>query len=559
MNRIAAGGVTVLGMAAVLAFKPAFTHAAEAPITIDVIVTDAKSRPIQDLRPADFVVTDSGETRAVDDVRPQSSGTRVFGIFLDEFHVQAGNASTRARNALLSFVETQLRDGDTIAIVKPLDPLHAIAFTGDRNVVRQVINGFEGHAGDYTPRSEFERNFMSRDPKTAEPARAQIVSAALIALARRLGEQQDGRKALIFVSEGFRPAQPRAIVYAANRNHVAIHSVDPDPEANDNDAMLRALSEQTSGYASINEAELSPALTQVTTDLDHHFILTFTSQGPEDGRFHPVQVTVNKAGARTRARSGYWAADAALAAAVAKATAIRTAVPFRPSYSSPYIRQWIGMSRGPEGLTRVTITWEPGAAPPRNQRVVAVTLKATGGDGQVLFEQQVGPGEVDRAAFDAPPGFMAVEMAIQSSTGAPLDTDYRGVSVPNLQVAKPTFATPQLIRTRTARQFTEISQNPDAAPSPSRSFSRTERLLVRVPAYSAGDTHPVVTARLLNRKGITMRELQRVAAPLAPGYAQFDLPLASLAPDEYRVELGAVNPTGPRDEVKEILIFRVTD
>jgi hypothetical protein len=56
-----------------------------------------------------------------------------------------------------------------------------------------------------------------------------------------------------------------------------------------------------------------------------------------------------------------------------------------------------------------------------------------------------------------------------------------------------------------------------------------------------------------------MRQLQPVAAPLPPGTVQFDLPLASLAPDEYRVELAAVNPEGPRDEATELLPFRVTN
>jgi hypothetical protein len=105
-----------------------------------------------------------------------------------------------------------------------------------------------------------------------------------------------------------------------------------------------------------------------------------------------------------------------------------------------------------------------------------------------------------------------------------------------------------------------VSQNPDAAPSAARSFSRTERLLVRVPAYGAGNTQPVVTARLLNRRGVTMRELPSVDTPAAAaGVAQFDLPLASLAPDEYRLELDASNASEPREEVKEILVFRVTD
>jgi VWFA-related protein len=533
--------------------------AADEPVSLDVVVLDAKSRPLQNLQPADFELIVSGETRSIDGVRQHAGGPRVFGILLDEFHVRAGDPTERARNALLRFIDTQLRDGDVVAIVKPLDPLHAIAFTRDRHVARQVVAAFEGHAGDYTARSEFERNFMSRDPKTAEPARAQVVSAALQALSRRLGEQQEGRKALIFVSEGFRPAQPRAIVYAANRNHVAVHPVDPSPESGDHDAMLRALAEQTGGNAAINQTDLGPALTQAASDLDHHVMLTFKADGPEDGRFHPVQLRMTRAGAQARVRSGYWSRDAALAAAAARASAPRTTLPFRPSHSSPFIRPWVGMTRGDSGLTRVTVTWEPGEDPPRNQRIAAITVKATAGDGTVLFEDRLGPGDADRAAFDAPPGYIAIEMAIQSSSGAALDTDYRAVSVPDLQVTRPTLATPQVLRTRNARQFADVSQNADAVPSSSRTFSRTERLLIRVPAYSAGDTPLTVTARLLNRRGTAMRDLPAVAAPLPPGIVQFDLSLASLAPEEYRLELSAANRTDPREEVKEILTFRVTN
>ena len=80
-----------------------------------------------------------------------------------------------------------------------------------------------------------------------------------------------------------------------------------------------------------------------------------------------------------------------------------------------------------------------------------------------------------------------------------------------------------------------------------------------MPAYGPADTLPVVTARLLNRRGIPMRPLQAVDGTAAARHVQFDLPLASLAPDEYRVELAAANATGPRDEAKEIVAFRVTE
>ncbi len=563
-----------LGVAMVFASLVAFSHglavvspklgafqratAENEQVTLDVVVTDAKSQPIKDLRPGDLELTDAGETRTVEAVRLQQGGGRTIGIFLDEFHVRAGDATNRARAALTRLVDT-LRDEDMVALVKPLDPLHAIAFTQDRALIRKVIDAFDGHAGDYTPRSDFERNFMSRNPKTAEATRAQVVSAALQSLARRLGDQPQARKALILVSEGFRPAQPRAIIYAANRNGVAVYPLDPHLEATDDESMLRSIAEQTGGAASINDPDLAPALARAMADLDHYFVLSFPPSGPADGRFHPVQVRVKRPGAQARSRSGYWAPDARVAAAAAKAAAPRNALPFRASRSSPYIRPWIGMSQGPDGMTRVTVTWESGATPPRNQRVASILVKATANDGTVLFEERIGAGDVDRAAFNARPGYIALEMVIQSSSGAELDTDYRGISVPNLQVSRPTFATPQVLRTRTARAFVEMSQKLDAVPVASRTFSRTERLLIRVSAYGPGNSSPVVTAQLLNRRGIPMRQLQVVDAPLPPGTIQFDLLLASLAPDEYRVELAAANATGPRDEAKEMIPFRVTN
>ena len=541
-----------------LTFRSASAAPAE-PVTLDVVVTDAKARPVKNVGPDDLELTVAGEPLRVDAVRLESGGGRIIGIFLDEFHVRAGDATLRARAALTRLVDTGLRDGDTVALVKPLDPLHAITFTQDRALIRSVIAAFEGHAGDYTPRTEFERNFMTRDPKTAEATRTQVVSAALQSLARRLGEQQSGRKALIYVSEGFKPAQPRAIVYAANRNEVSFYPLDPSPEPADDESLLRSIAEQTGGAASINEGDLAPAITQALADLDQYFVISFTPAASGDGRYHAVQIRLKRPGTVTRSRSGYWAPDTALAAALAKAASTPPTVAFRPSRSSPYIRQWVGMSRGPDGLTSVMVTWEPGAEPPRNQRIASVVLKATANDGKVLFERRVGAGDVDRATFNAPPGYIALEMALQSSSGTSLDTDYRGISVPNLRVSRPTLATPQVLRTRTARSFTETSQNAEAIPVASRTFSRTERLLIRVPAYGPNNIAPIVTARLLNRRGTPMRQLEVVEAPLPPGIVQFDLPLASLAPDEYRVELAAANPTGNRDEAKELLPIRVTN
>jgi hypothetical protein len=70
-------------------------------------------------------------------------------------------------------------------------------------------------------------------------------------------------------------------------------------------------------------------------------------------------------------------------------------------------------------------------------------------------------------------------------------------------------------------------------------FRRTDRLLVRVPAYQAGGDAADVSVRLLNRLGQLVRELDRVPGPEVLGVTQFDLPLAPFAPGEYYLQLTA--------------------
>ena len=90
-------------------------------------------------------------------------------------------------------------------------------------------------------------------------------------------------------------------------------------------------------------------------------------------------------------------------------------------------------------------------------------------------------------------------------------------------------------------------------PRPAREFRRTERLIIRVPAYGAAG--PVeVAARLLNRVGQTMRELD-VMPGGAPGLTQFDLPLAALAPGEYFLQFTVQGPSGP---VSQRVSFKIT-
>ena len=122
-------------------------------------------------------------------------------------------------------------------------------------------------------------------------------------------------------------------------------------------------------------------------------------------------------------------------------------------------------------------------------------------------------------------------MTVLGLAGQKLDTDVRDLEVQAPRDATPLLLPPVLIATQSAREFREAIADPSAPPVPAREFRRTERLLVRVPAYATSGAVPV-SANLLNRVGQTMRVLDTLPAD-ASGVTQFDLQLAPLAPGDY--------------------------
>jgi hypothetical protein len=158
-----------------------------------------------------------------------------------------------------------------------------------------------------------------------------------------------------------------------------------------------------------------------------------------------------------------------------------------------------------------------------------------------------------RASFQSPAGRLLVQMAIEDATARVVDRDVRDLVVGGFP-GPVTIGTSEVFRARNAREYNVLASDPDAAPVASRQFSRTERLLIRVPVFSTGGA-PVVSARLVSGFGGAMRDL--AVSPVASRATEYqiDLPLAALAVGAYTVELSARTPDG---EAKESLSFRVT-
>jgi hypothetical protein len=176
---------------------------------------------------------------------------------------------------------------------------------------------------------------------------------------------------------------------------------------------------------------------------------------------------------------------------------------------------------------------------------VLVTARSL--DGRTLFEgplAAVGNGK-DLARFALSAGRVELALAIRDDRDQIVDTDARDVDVPDWRSstkAGPQLLPAEIVRTRGPRDAQRTDA--DAAPTASRTFMRTNGLLIRTPAFDPRGTPVHVSARLLNLAGGLMYEIPPLPDSATDHPSQFVLPLAGLAPGVYQLELIASNAQG---------------
>jgi VWFA-related protein len=385
----------------------------------------------------------------------------------------------------------------------------------------------------------------------------------------------------------------RLVYDLANKNNVAIYAVDPRGLATSefdisenivgqvdrvylNSTMdtLRTLALESDGRAIVNRNDLTTAMKQIVRDTSSYYLLGYNSTlAPTDGKFHEIKVRVRRPGVQVRARRGYWAVSQE---DVARMTAIANPKPGPPkavesalaAINQParnrVIRTWIGIERGQDGRTKISFVWEPMPKAPgdtvRNSGTAArVSVMAVAPDGSPYFRGRVpdtapaASASSSRVVFDAQPGKMQLRLSVESADAQVIDSEVREITVPDL-TSQTALGTPAVFRVRTARELQQLKADAKAVPTAAREFTRTERLLIRVPAYGPAATTPKLTARLLNRAGQAMTDLQVTAAASSDAPSEIEVPLASLSAGEYLVEITAAGESGSQ----ELIGFRVT-
>jgi len=367
-------------------------------VSVDVIVTDKKSGDVVlDMKQDDFEVREDKKPQKIDtfelvkidpitmagapppreirstydeEAAAREPNTRLFILFLDDYHVKRGS-DLAVRGPLMDFVQNQLAPQDMVAVMYPLTPVTALTFTRNRDSLVGAINHFEGRKNNYEPRNEFEEKYAYYPAVQVEQIRNDVTISALEGAAIKLGGMREGRKSIIFVSEGFtanlpvqladpvaalprvgnrsQPGQDptndprvesqkffnqadlqnrmRDVYDACNRNNTSIYAVDPRGLAaqeydidkgvslnTDRQNLtstidtLYTLANNTDGRAIVNRNDLATGMKQIMRDASGYYLLGYTSaSAPTDGKFHAIDVHVKRPGVEVRARKGYWA------------------------------------------------------------------------------------------------------------------------------------------------------------------------------------------------------------------------------------------------------------
>src|SRR5216684_6957985 len=391
-------------------------------------------------------------------------------------------------------------------------------------------------------------------------------------------------------------SQLRDVYEEANHYNVSIYAVDPrmlatgefglDLPAIDsrldqqylNSTMdtLRTLSLNTDGRAIVNRNELTLAMKQIVRDTSGYYLLGYNSTfTANDGKFHEIKVRVKRPGIEVRARKGYWA--------LSRTEAASASAPPKPSVPKPVdlaisaataatqsriVRTWLGAERGADGKTKVTLVWEPSplvpGVPVRASDVPSrISVTAAGDDGTPYFRGRVpeavpapGPSAAGgRTTFEVPPGKLRLRLSVEGSGTNVLDTETREITIPDLTAPLTLLSTPEVFRARTAREMQQLKNDARPLPVVGREFSRTDRLLIRVPAYGPGTAAPKLTAHLLSRTGQRMSDLPVTASASPDKPPEIEFPLSGLAAGDYVIEIDA---TGDGGDAQELLAFRVT-
>lgn len=293
---------------------------------------------------------------------------RVYVMILDDLHVDALR-SQRVKSSARQFIERNLGANDRMAVIYTGGRADASQdFTNNKRLLIAAVDRFLGRKIPSPTQSRNDEYYWQREtqtPDTRIPDRyeqeRQYNAQSMLSSLRQVAEWFEGvrgrKKTMLLFSEGIdydlsdilrRYDQPsnvassliadiRGTVDATARSNVSIYAVDPralstlfdeqigvtsyadfdNPQAGIGPTSLatelrmsqdslRQLSDQTGGFATVNTNDTVNAFDRIVRDNSTYYVLSYYPPSQKaDGKFHRIEVKVNRPGVTIRARRGY--------------------------------------------------------------------------------------------------------------------------------------------------------------------------------------------------------------------------------------------------------------
>jgi VWFA-related protein len=285
---------------------------------------------------------------------------RIYLIVLDDQHTDPRRAP-RVKAAMRRFIEESFGTNDLAAVVYTSGrPNDSQDFTNNPQLLIASIDKFSGRkfrsatleqleAGRVDATGEFAAGV---DPVEQERAhRARTVMRTIRQLAEFMAGARGRRKTMLLVGEGVDYdihqamgqggntasavlADTHEAMAAATRGNVTIYTVDPrgildgtedlietatttdtvgraslQNELRLSQSSLRALADETGGFASLNQNDFDRAFRRIVEENSSYYLLGFYSENQRrEGRYRKLDVRVKRPGLRVRARTGYYEA-----------------------------------------------------------------------------------------------------------------------------------------------------------------------------------------------------------------------------------------------------------
>ena len=91
---------------------------------------------------------------------------------------------------------------DLVGLMDQLTPLDAVRFSRDRRALADQVHVLKGRRGVYVPTRRAIEDAHLRYAQDVERIRSQVTTTAIKSAIMHLGTMREGRKAIIFISEG---------------------------------------------------------------------------------------------------------------------------------------------------------------------------------------------------------------------------------------------------------------------------------------------------------------------------------------------------------------------